>query len=438
MRSIWQRRLSCGGINKDERRLRQTIQSRSQADIGLWGVPMNSTASLDKSARQFASGNSLDFDHAVAEVIDRYGELIMRDAVRYSANREDAEDAYQAAIEVLLKKGPSDRPAQLVPWLRTVVRHEAHHIARARHKQQRGLTAKDFDQIPRDGRSPEDVAEAFAEVEMSFEALARLSDDQKRCMIAQAGGLEYDEIAELTGFTRRKVSRCLQRGREAFARRLDAIAEGSECERMQPLIHRVLDSDPGAALELRPHLRHCGACRARLRTYQEAPHGVAAILGPAVLGPAALKSIASAGESEAIGLVERIASWWGSIADRIAVQLLGADRWVEVATAKKAVAIVAVATATASGGTAVKQATDAVRDSRERHPAAVGGAAASGHRPLTDRLRVDPIDRATTPHGRGPQTQQQRRPAQQPAPSPAPQQTEVDDGSAEFAPEGAP
>jgi RNA polymerase sigma factor (sigma-70 family) len=371
----------------------------------------------------------MKFDEIVAGLIDQYGEMIMRDAVRHSANREDAEDAYQAALEVLLKKAPSRRQKELLPWLRTVVRNEAHHISRARNKQQVALAPEDFDRIPQGGRSTEDVAEAFAEIEMSFEALARLTADQKRCMVAHANGLEYDEIAELTGFTRRKVTRCLERGREAFARRLDAIAKGSECERMQPLIHRVLSADADAARELRPHLRHCGACRARMRAYESAPGGVAAMLGPAILIT----------DPRVPNRIERFLAWWNNIGDRLTVQLLGADRWVEVATAKKAVAIVALASATASGGAAIKQVTDSA--TKAERQAKVAAERRAARHPAPARL-VDPIklpaERRRAPSRPAAPAANSTPRSTAPAASSASSAAPVDDGSAEFAPEGAP
>jgi hypothetical protein len=34
---------------------------------------------------------------------------------------EDAEDAYQRGLEILLRKAPTTRECELVPWLKTVV-----------------------------------------------------------------------------------------------------------------------------------------------------------------------------------------------------------------------------------------------------------------------------------------------------------------------------
>ena len=48
-------------------------------------------------------------------------ELQVATARRYSATPEDAEDAYQRGLEILLAKAPTADEAELVPWLKTVV-----------------------------------------------------------------------------------------------------------------------------------------------------------------------------------------------------------------------------------------------------------------------------------------------------------------------------
>ena len=58
----------------------------------------------------------------------------MATARRYSATPEDAEDAYQRGLEILLTKAPTTDEAELVPWLRTVVKHEAFALRRQRER----------------------------------------------------------------------------------------------------------------------------------------------------------------------------------------------------------------------------------------------------------------------------------------------------------------
>lgn len=343
------------GIQKDERRTRLPARNITNSLNGFRGVAMSRSAARTAGAPKPSSSGRLELDRAATEIVAKYGALIMCDAVKHSASREDAEDAYQRALVILLDKAPSTDPTQLVPWLRVVVRNEAREIARVRARREVNFTPDSFDRLESTEPTPEEELEAGTEIEIGFEALGRLTNDQLRCLLAQAEGLEYTEIAERTGFSRRKVSRCLERGRISFSQRVDEIVAGSECERMQSLIHRVLNADADAAIELRPHLRHCLACRTRMREYEAAPRRVAALLPPAI----------ALADSEQEGFFPGLASQWQGVLDALSVRLFGAERWVEMATAKKAVAIVALAGAAASSGVAVQKVTD-----RESHHAA--------------------------------------------------------------------
>ena len=66
-----------------------------------------------------------EIDAAALELLARHGAQILATARRYAATPEDAEDAYQRGLEILLTKAPTSDEAELVPWLRTVVKHEA-------------------------------------------------------------------------------------------------------------------------------------------------------------------------------------------------------------------------------------------------------------------------------------------------------------------------
>src|SRR3954466_14698493 len=62
---------------------------------------------------------------AALELLSRHSAGLLATARRYSATPEDAEDAYQRGVEILLTKAPTTTEAELLPWLRTVVKHEA-------------------------------------------------------------------------------------------------------------------------------------------------------------------------------------------------------------------------------------------------------------------------------------------------------------------------
>src|SRR3954447_12233807 len=68
------------------------------------------------------------------ELVRRHGPEIMAVARRYSRSPEDAEDAYQRGLKILLTKAPSTATDHLLPWLKTVVKHEAYALGRARER----------------------------------------------------------------------------------------------------------------------------------------------------------------------------------------------------------------------------------------------------------------------------------------------------------------
>src|SRR5881227_4204036 len=68
---------------------------------------------------------------AALALLARHSAGLLATARRYSASPEDAEDAYQRGVEILLTKAPTTSEADLLPWLKTVVKHEAFAVAKS-------------------------------------------------------------------------------------------------------------------------------------------------------------------------------------------------------------------------------------------------------------------------------------------------------------------
>ena len=132
------------------------------------------------------------------------------------------------------------------------------------------------------GSSSHERSERYERLRQGAEALGRLKPQEVRALLLKAEGYSYREICAITGWTYTKVNRCLTEGRRAFAARLAGIEGGSECERLLPLVSALADGEACAddLRELRPHLRTCLACRARLREFRATPKRVAALLPP--------------------------------------------------------------------------------------------------------------------------------------------------------------
>jgi RNA polymerase sigma factor (sigma-70 family) len=308
-----------------------------------------------------------EIDEAALALLARHGAQILATARRYAANHEDAEDAYQRALEILLTKAPTTREDELVPWLKTVVKHEAFALRRQRER----LTpvTGDGDPIER-GTAPaatHEQAERYERLSQGAEALSRLKPQEIRCLVLRAQGLSYREICEATGFTYTKVNRCLTEGRQALSVRLAGIEGGIECARLAPLLSALADgeADAKALALLRPHLKTCLSCRARLREFRAAPSRVAALVPAALVaghGGGLADSAGGAVQQKVEGLVaalqQKAEAVLAATHHKAAALSERAQTAAELVTGQKVAALAASAAAVAGGGTAVDQLAD--------------------------------------------------------------------------------
>ena len=157
-----------------------------------------------------------EIDPVAVALLERHGAQLMATARRYAATQEDAEDAYQRGVEILLTKAPNTDPAELLPWLKTVVKHEA--FAVRKQAERHGTPSEPWDIEPHAGRAPApaDLAEHRDRLSLGTEAMKQLKPQEMRALMLRAEGLSYEEICAATGWTYTKVNRCLSEGRKSF------------------------------------------------------------------------------------------------------------------------------------------------------------------------------------------------------------------------------
>src|SRR5215212_4969184 len=249
-----------------------------------------------------------EVDAAALGLLARHGAQILATARRYSATPEDAEDAYQRGIEILLTKAPSTREEELIPWLKTVVKHEAFALRRQRERHSPVTDDGELRDRPAPAAVTHEQAERLERLRQGAEALGHLKPHEIRALLLKAEGFSYREICSMTGWSYTKVNRLLTEGRRAFLRRMSGIQRGAECARFEPLLSALADGEASAeqlAL-LRPHMRTCLACRARLKAFRAAPARVAALVPPAALVVAAAGPLRSWLESAFIGAHQKL------------------------------------------------------------------------------------------------------------------------------------
>jgi RNA polymerase sigma factor (sigma-70 family) len=292
----------------------------------------------------------------VLELASRHAASMLGVARRYSLCADDAHDACQRALEILLRRADSLDPEGAPAWLRTVVKHEALAIRAAR----RRIVGPA--EVDLDGTEARELVPAYERaadgerMDRSAEALARLKPQEVRALVLKAHGYSYKEIAEITGWTYTKVNRCLTEGRRAFLDRYAEIEAGRECGRWASALSALADGEASAedVAALRPHLRHCASCRASLRGFRTAPAAVAALAAPGALAmPEASLPDGLDGDGGGPGLVARA---WDAVAggmhERVVLSSHKLHAGIEAVSAGKVAAVAASATALAGGGAA--------------------------------------------------------------------------------------
>jgi RNA polymerase sigma factor (sigma-70 family) len=165
-----------------------------------------------------------------ATALLEYGEATLRTiARRYSVSHDEAEDAFARAVETLLTKGPDVPLPRLMSWMKVVTRHEAIHGVRHEARRRPALAAEsgevidpDWFATPRAG--PEEELDRRERVARYAERLAELKPQERRALALFGAGCSYAEIQAITGWTYTKVNRCVNEGRAALRKQLEAAA----------------------------------------------------------------------------------------------------------------------------------------------------------------------------------------------------------------------
>ena len=125
-------------------------------------------------------------------VLEASESQLRRTARRFSLCADDAEDAFQRAVEILLTKAP-DRPTPaLIAWMQVVTRREALAVRRSR---ERVLVAPRHaghdlvSQLLCERPGPDEHAERRDRVAATARALAALKPDERLAIVLQAHGL---------------------------------------------------------------------------------------------------------------------------------------------------------------------------------------------------------------------------------------------------------
>jgi RNA polymerase sigma factor (sigma-70 family) len=164
-----------------------------------------------------------DRDRAALALLGRHESVFRRTARRWSLCADDADDAFQRAVEILLTKAPSGiGPERLARWMQVVTRREALAVRRTRERllapgngssHGERSEAQRIDRLPSDQPGPDERAERRERFEEAARSLAVLKPHERLTIVLQACGYSYAEIAAACGWTYTKVNRSLAEGR---------------------------------------------------------------------------------------------------------------------------------------------------------------------------------------------------------------------------------
>jgi DNA-directed RNA polymerase specialized sigma24 family protein len=298
----------------------------------------------------------------ILRMVAAHADSLLRTARRHSICLDDAQDAYQHAIEIFMREAHRLDAARAPGWLHVVVKREAQALRKER---QRFLISEPIDldgHEATDLPTPEERLLRFDMISRSAEALKRLKPQELRALWLRAQGHSYCEIGAMTGWSYTKINRCLAEGRRNFLERYERIESGDECERWMPVISAMVDGEasPEQILELRPHLRNCPGCRATLKALRDSSGPLAAVF------PVPLLAVAADGGDQVSGVVMRLyEAISGGLHERAVHSVTKAQAVLEMAAAGKVTAVAASAAAVAGGGYAT------VEQVIERPPAVV-------------------------------------------------------------------
>lgn len=374
--------------------------------------------------------------HAACVAMGRAPAFI-RYASRYTQTVHDAEDAYQRAMEIALTRAPITEQRAYTAWLYTVLRHEALAVAGAQRRDGPASAADVAETAAETIASPIGV-EAIATWRERYgalhDALGGLTEAQRTCLMLQSAGATYQRIHEVTGFSLRKVERAVLEGRRSLHRWEIRLMAGEVCERLAPLIDLTVAGEAGRRerRSVSRHVRHCGPCRARLRSRRQAQERLAALVPVALLG-GALTTVPDPAPAMA---------WWERVSGNLTVHTGTAVQAMAdlpgTAVAKVGAGAVALTVAGLAGVPLVLDAVDAPPRPAPR-PALAHASVAAIPDPAVSTAPVAPVAPARTvvaaaptrrPPARStstpirtrtpaPRPATPRRPAPRPAPSPA-------------------
>lgn len=144
-------------------------------------------------------------EQLVLHTVSLHAEALLRTARRHSLCVDDAHDAYQRGLEILMRRAPTLDPELAGGWMHSVVKHEALAVRKSR------AELVHFDDVDFDRQEaihlagPEEQALSVDHVTRAAEALQRVKPQELRAMWLKA-------IRLISGFRDPRICRAFASG----------------------------------------------------------------------------------------------------------------------------------------------------------------------------------------------------------------------------------
>ena len=208
-----------------------------------------------------------DPEDRVASVMAEHGRTLLRTANHFSLCHDDALDAYQRALEIFLRRADRVLPETELAWLKVVVKHEAMAIRSARSE------SVSNEELDLDAR-PEPTPAPARRARRGRRAGRPLRRGAARAQARRAPRADAQGPGLLLRGDRPPPRLDLHEGQPRNHRGPAAVHEGLPGDRVRRGLRaappgdrraRRRDRERADIVEIRPHLRHCTACRATVR-----------------------------------------------------------------------------------------------------------------------------------------------------------------------------
>lgn len=144
---------------------------------------------------------------------------LLRQARRNSNRMTDAEDALATACVQFLRFYDGKGGDNALRWMMLVVKRCAWQLARQESKTLPvPFEDNEISAVASSSSDPADLVERRAEVSEVSALMTQLKPAERDALLLLSVGYSYKEIAEIQGWTRTKVNRCLAEGRAALRR----------------------------------------------------------------------------------------------------------------------------------------------------------------------------------------------------------------------------